>query len=508
MIPEETMKNLALVLLLLAAVALMAQQPAGPAPQMAATNLTERVDAPTMSDVYCAGFITNQLVPETNFVAAGWATPHQTKYADRDYIYIQGSGFADGTLLSVVRHLKDPNRYQAFPGQNLAISAVGEPYADLGRVRVVATRSNITIAQVEFACDAINPGDLVMSYSERTIPAYRRPMPFDRFALPNGKLQGRIIMGRDFDILMGAGRRAYLNVGADQGVKIGDYFRIVRDYQISKMEPVDALSYKATTAEDTQKNPPVFLPARAGELPRRSLGEAIVLNVSPRSSTVMVTYSLEEALVGDEVEMEEPPPPLPPPVQHPPTIVCSADPATVRVGESSRITSDASSPDNRPLTYSFTASAGSIAGEDNTATLDTRGTGTGPINIRCTATDDRNLSASAMTSVNVEAPAQESRLSECVFNRTARVDNRCKAILDDVALQLQRDPESKAVVVGQSGPGEAGGQRLAAQRAANTKTYLTRDKGIDGRRIEVRTGTTGGSKADVWVVPAGASGPQ
>jgi len=503
------MKNLAVVLVLLAAASLMAQQPAGAAPQMAATNLTERVDAPTMSDVYCAGFITNQIVPETNFVVAGWATPHQTKYADRDYIYIQGGGFADGTQLSVVRHLHDPNRYQAFPGQTMAISAVGEPYADMGRVKVVATRNNITIAQVEFACDAINPGDLAMAYSERTIPAYRRPMPFDRFAVPNGKLQGRIIMGRDFDILMGAGRRAYLNVGADQGVKVGDYFRIVRDYQISKMEPVDALSYKATTSEDTQKKPPVFPSARAGELPRRSLGEAIVLNVSPKSSTVMVTYSLEEGLVGDQVEMEEPPPPLPPPVQNPPTIACSADPATVRVGESSRITSDASSPDNRPLAFSFAASAGSIAGEDNTATLDTRGTGSGPISVRCTVTDDRNLSASAMTSVNVEVPqVAESRMSECVFNRTARVDNKCKAILDDVALQLQRDPESKAVVVGQSGPGEAGGQKLATQRAANTKTYLTRDKGIDGTRIEVRTGTTGGRKADVWVVPAGASGPQ
>ncbi|HEV2022913.1 MAG TPA: OmpA family protein [Terriglobales bacterium] len=502
------MKKLALVLMMLAAVALVAQQPAGPAPQMAATNLTQRVASPTVSDVYCSGFITNQLVPETNFVVAGWATPHQTKFADRDYIYMQGGSYADGTLLWVVRHLRDPNHYQAFPGQIAAISAVGEPYADMGRVRVVATRNNITIARVEFACDTMSPGDLVMSYSERTVPQYRRDVAFDRFAVPNGKLQGRIVMARDFDTVMGAGRKAYLNVGADQGVKIGDYFRVVRDYEISKMEPVDALSYKATNIEDTQKKPPVFPSSRSGELPRRSLGEAIVLSVSPKSSTVMLTYSLEEMLVGDHVEMEEPPPPLPPPVENPPTIVCSADPATVRVGESSRITSDASSPDNRPLVYSYSASAGSVAGENNTATLDTRGTGAGPISVKCTATDDRNLSASAMTSVNVEAPTQESRMSECGFNRTARVDNKCKAILDDVALQLQRDPDAKAVVIGQTGPGEAGGERLASQRAANTKAYLTKDKGLDGRRIEVRTGTGGGSKTDVWVVPAGASGPQ
>ena len=223
------MKKLALVVVMLAAVALVAQQPAGPAPQMAATNLTQRVAAPTMSDVYCAGFITNQIVPETNHVVAGWSTPHQTKYADREYIYIQGGSYPEGTNLWVVRHLRDPNRYQAFPGQRTAISSVGEPYADMGRVKVVGTRNNTTIAQVEFACDTMSPGDLVMSYSERAIPEYHREVPFDRFAPPNGKLTGRIIMGRDFDVIMGAGRKGYINLGADQGVKVGDYFRMVRD---------------------------------------------------------------------------------------------------------------------------------------------------------------------------------------------------------------------------------------------------------------------------------------
>ena len=503
------MKKLALVLVMLAAVGMVAQE-AEPAPPMAATNLMKRVAAPTMSDVYCSGFITNQVVPKTSYVVAGWGTPHQNQYSDRNYIYIEGGSYPEGTLLNVVRHLRDPNREQVFMGQNRDIAAVGEPYADQGRVKVVATRGNITIAEVELACSAISPGDLVMAYAERPIPAYHRDVPWDRFALPNGKTMGRILMSKDFDLLLGAGRKGYLNVGSDQGVNVGDYFRVVRDYDTHKADKAEAISYKAPRREEDQKNPPVFPLSRYGELPRRSLGEAIVLSVSPRSSTVMVTFSLEEINVGDYVEMMDPIPPLPPPVENPPTIACTANPPTVRVGESSRITSDASSPDNRPLAYSYAASAGNIAGEDNTATLDTRGTGAGPISVRCTATDDRNLSASAMTTVNVEVPppAPESRMSECGFNRTARVDNNCKAILDDVALQLQRDPEARAVVIGQSGPGESGGDSLAARRAANTKAYLTRDKGIDGTRIEVRTGTGGGPKADVWVVPAGASGPQ
>lgn len=501
------MKKLALVVVMLAAVAVVAQQSA--APQIAATNLKARVDAPTLSDVYCAGFITNQAIPETSFVAAGWSTPHQTRFADRDYIYIQGGNYAEGTELWVVRHLRDPNHYQAFSGQTAAISAAGEPYADLGRVKVVALRNNIAVAQVEFSCDTITPGDLVMPYAERVIPEYHRPVPFDRFAVPNGKLTGRIIMGREFDVLSGAGSKAYLNVGSEQGVKVGDYFRVVRDYNIAKMEKVDALSYKASTQEDTQKKPPMFLPARAAELPRRSLGEAIVVGVSPKSSTVMVTYSLEEMLVGDSVEMMEPIPPLPPPVENPPTISCSANPATVRVGESSNITCDAQSPDNRPLAFAWASSAGSVSGEDNNGVLDTRGV-SGPVNVRTTVTDDRNLSASALTRVDVETmpPAPVAAMVNSIqFRRhSAYVDNKAKAILDDLALRLARESDSSTAIVGMAEPRES--KTLAAKRAANAKAYLTKSKGIDPKRVDARAGAEAGQKADLWVVPAGATGPQ
>lgn len=501
------MRKLALVVVMLAAVGLVAQEAAAPAPQMAASNLVKRVAAPTMSDVYCAGFITNQPVPETSNVVAGWGTPHQLTYADRQYIYIQGGSYPDGTLLSVVRHLQDPNREQAYKGQKGEIAAVGEPYADQGRVKVVATRNNIAIAQVELACDSISPGDLVVPYAERPFPQYHRDVPWDRFAVPNGKTMGRILMSKDFDIIMGAGRHGYLNVGSDQGVNVGDYFRVVRDYDTSKMDKVDALSYKASRGEDTQKKPPVFPRSRSGELPRRSLGEAIVLSVSPRSSAVLVTYALENIQVGDYVEMEEPLPPLPPPVENAPTVACNANPPTVRVGESSQITSDASSPDSRPLAYSFAASAGNIAGQDNTATLDTRGTGPGPISVRCTVTDDRNLSASAMTSVNVEQPPPApvaAMVNSITFKRnSAYVDNTAKAILDDLALRLARETDSTTAIVGMSDTKEA--KSLAARRAANAKTYLTKSKGIDPNRVNTSAGTEAGKKADLWIVPAGAS---
>ena len=50
----------------------------------------------------------------------------------------------------------------------------------------------------------------------------------------------------------------------------------------------------------------------------------------------------------------------------PPTISCSANPSTVAPGEPSMITSVATSESNRPLTYSYTTSAGQIAGDTAT----------------------------------------------------------------------------------------------------------------------------------------------
>ena len=51
----------------------------------------------------------------------------------------------------------------------------------------------------------------------------------------------------------------------------------------------------------------------------------------------------------------------------PPTIGCSANPSSVNPGDSSTITSVGVSPQNRPLTYSYSTSAGTISGTTSTA---------------------------------------------------------------------------------------------------------------------------------------------
>ena len=198
----------------------------------------------------------------------------------------------------------------------------------------------------------------------------------------------------------------------------------------------------------------------------------------------------------------------------PPTISCSANPTTVAPGDSSTITAQGVSPQNRPLTYSYSASSGQVSGSGNTATLNTTGAAPGDITVTCNVADDKGQTASSTTTVTINAPPPPPAPKTetlCSINfgrekrRPTRVDNEAKACLDDVALNLQRSADAKAVLVGNSMPNERRADKQAAERAANAKAYLVNEKGIDPSRIDLRTGTAGTDTVQNYLVPSGAN---
>jgi hypothetical protein len=193
----------------------------------------------------------------------------------------------------------------------------------------------------------------------------------------------------------------------------------------------------------------------------------------------------------------------------PPTISCSADPLSVSQGSKVTITSEASSPQNRPLRFSYSASAGDIASTIAIATLNTANAPPGRINVECRVNDDLGQSATAVATVNVASPlppAPEGR-ELCSLNfardrkRPVRVDNEAKACLDDVALTLNRESTARLEITGERSADEATGQ--AVLRAMNARQYLAAEKGIDPARIDVKTGTADGRSAEIELLPIG-----
>jgi len=316
------MKKTGLLILLLAA-ASWAQTTTDPATFQAPDGTSptaysfpiERIPTPTYADLYCAGFISKQILPDANYIMGGIHTPTTTHFTRGDIVYLKGAGYSNGAEYEIVRALRDLNEYEMFPGQRKLLKVTGQPYEEVGRVKIIDTRSHAAIAQIEYACDGVNPGDTAIPFAEKQFLPFHAPVKFDRFLPASNKVSGRIVMAKDFDSQMGTGHKVYINVGSNQGVKIGDFFRAVRSYDEDLKDPVTSLSFRAAIAEDTQKKMASFDPQlferengpviHVRDLPRRAVGEIVIIGVTNTTATGMIVFSMEDVHAGDGVELDQ-----------------------------------------------------------------------------------------------------------------------------------------------------------------------------------------------------------
>jgi outer membrane protein OmpA-like peptidoglycan-associated protein len=207
--------------------------------------------------------------------------------------------------------------------------------------------------------------------------------------------------------------------------------------------------------------------------------------------------------------------PPPPPAPKPPVMSCSVDRGTVMAGERVSVTATATSPQNFTLTYTWRANAGQIVGTGTTVQFDTTGLSPGSYVITGRADDGHGQAADCTANVAVQQPPpppQASKINECAFKPavSARVDNVCKRVLDDVALRLQNEPKGSVVIVGFADPKDKRAAKMSTDRGNNVSTYLV-GKGIDKSRIVVRAGTgqegagAANHRVDIIWVPEGAS---
>ena len=196
----------------------------------------------------------------------------------------------------------------------------------------------------------------------------------------------------------------------------------------------------------------------------------------------------------------------------PPVISCASDPASVPMDGTSAISSNASSPDGRRLTYSYAASAGNIAGNTAAATLDTRGAQPGAITVTCNVGDDRNppLTASSLTTVTVQSPppppppdfvAIERRLAlHSVYFATAKPtlenpeagllasqEKTLKALASDFLIYLQNKPDAHLTLEGHADPRGSMeyNQGLSERRVDRVKRFLI-DQGVPAANLQTK----------------------
>ena len=279
--------------LFFAAAATFAQESAQPG---SATN------SPDYSAVNCSGFVSDKL-PDDIRLISGEQSNVKITFAHGDFVYInrgRDKGVQVGDRFSVVRPDKDPLDVQWFKWQHKLIKAMGQLYTDAGQLRVVNVQPNVSIAEVAFSCGYMQRGDIVRPYAERPSPPFKDASAFDHFAPVSGKRVGMIVAGAGYSQMYGKNTTVYVNLGSNQSVRVGDYFRIFR-YQ-------GTLAETAPQTKNYQYELYGFGSAHAKytwkDLPREIVGEGIVINEGPNASTILITYSSLAVYAGDYAELE------------------------------------------------------------------------------------------------------------------------------------------------------------------------------------------------------------
>jgi hypothetical protein len=274
-----------------------------PSQVVSSTQRVAEASSPDYTAVYCSSFFSSEKAPDTLYVASGEQSNDKILFSRGDYVYLsRGSvqGVKVGDRFDVIRPEVDPDKVQWFKWQAKLTKAMGTFYRDTGQVKVVNVQPNTSTAEIVHSCSYMQRGDIVRPFVERPSPPYKPSEKFDHFAPVSGKPVGMLVVGPEFTQAYGKNSIVYVNLGNNQGVKVGDYLRIFR-YQGSLNETAPntkGYAYKIFGFGSTPKR------YEWNDLPRETLGEGIVINVGPNSCTIFVTYTTIDTYAGDYVEVE------------------------------------------------------------------------------------------------------------------------------------------------------------------------------------------------------------
>lgn len=277
------------------------------------------------NNLYCAGYLQTGPVNTANQLIAGQHEADRYTYSQNDYLFVNmgaDKGVKVGDVFGVIRPRGDlKNKWSK--------KKVGYYVQEVGAVEVVDVKAQVSVVRVKASCDNFLLGDLIEPMPVRTSPqSVDATAALNPFSNPTGGATGRIVLGRDNHVMLTRDQIAYVDLGADENVKVGDKMNIYRmiekgnlflnpdkegttsrDYgfesdnygggnysnQSARKKGEKADGSEIRTAQ-VRKNRPSGL--------RKTVGEAVVLNVKERSATIVITRTTQEIHTGDWVEIK------------------------------------------------------------------------------------------------------------------------------------------------------------------------------------------------------------
>ena len=256
------------------------------------------------NDLYCAGFIsTDPINSKLQLIANEDKT--LTAYAEGNRVVYLSQGEKDGVKVGdafvVVRpEGKFKNEFNK--------KKLGYSNQELGVVKVIAAQYATATADVVFACEDFKNGDYLKPVERRPNPQIRSYKPLEKYNDNTLKLDA--LLGQIVDTRYHLGSAVertivHLDLGNDDGVKVGDYFTV-----LSRADGMTEEKFINTRSNGTVKGIPGkdHLGHDVKEirsLPATVAGEVVVIHVEGKSAVAFVTRQTKEILTGDFVERQD-----------------------------------------------------------------------------------------------------------------------------------------------------------------------------------------------------------
>ena len=302
-------------------------RPAATAPAAAASP--EPLAAALGTELSCAGYI--QYAPNYSGLEIVGAEQEQEKttFGAGELVFINAGsqrGVQVGQEFQVVRP-----RGQFTTKLTRKSGWLGVYTQEIGRLRVTVVKERMSVARVTNSCDMILLGDLLRDVPYRVSPPAGESGDLDRFAEPTGKQNGRIVLARDAREMISRHQIVYIDLGTEDNVKQGDMLTVYRPagtgnisrFRDEAVTPTanygfeseryrgGKFSIKSQRVEDPDRTgihgPMVTTPKvkrRRPPMPRKIVGEMVVLDVQARTATAVITRVAQEIHTGDFVEVK------------------------------------------------------------------------------------------------------------------------------------------------------------------------------------------------------------
>jgi hypothetical protein len=282
-----------------------------------------------ISRMHCAGYFRLPPLKGIPQIVGGEDEQEKHIYTTGDYVYIDSGsrkGLREGQEFHILRPRGDEMHVFRQKKGNLGVF-----FQEIGQLQVIRVKDEISVAQITFSCDGVFLGDLLTGVPDRTSPQMESGISFDRFGDSTGKPTGRVMMAKDGHETVAAGDTIYIDIGDEDRAVLGDTVTIyraagtgnlnVKTYDLARNSEQafasehyrgGGLSIQAPRAKDRKGEEGLFRqsPIKTSDIkssrppmPRKVVGEAVIINVQVRTATAVITRVLQEVHTGDYVEL-------------------------------------------------------------------------------------------------------------------------------------------------------------------------------------------------------------